>query len=412
MASPNKLPKGSVFDRLYDTRSYTGVYAERFKGADGRINAHTDLSVLSPGTSFTGSTNTGTNAIIHDISSIMRPNLRMSQSPTHMARTNREKRRRQAKGMPVTSVGSPAQTTGAARRFDVENGMWTDEQGLPANAPHQQAPPDADNMDTAEQLRHIFRYYCAFGRTGGHGASQDTIDSSNFMKFARECPGLITRKLNRTEIDLIFTKAKPKFERRLDFTHFLDALSALAAKRYTRYDPTTAFSVLLAHHVFKVPCAPKALGETAPAQSEGAAPGTPQQGGDGAGGPDLYSQHEQGYNQRHEEVANRHKTALEQRELTRRRQEALNYSPGNATIAGSGNKKGGVYDRLCSPQTFTGVYRRRFEGDGRINAHTDLTASATQFSGSTNTNTNEKFHDIKGMLRTNLKSGGSRMMRF
>lgn len=47
--SPTKQanPKGSVFDRLYDTRSYTGVYAERFKGADGRINAHTDLSVLS-----------------------------------------------------------------------------------------------------------------------------------------------------------------------------------------------------------------------------------------------------------------------------------------------------------------------------------------------------------------------------
>lgn len=45
MSSPAR--KGSVFDRLYDTRSYTGVYAERFKGADGRINAHTDLSVLS-----------------------------------------------------------------------------------------------------------------------------------------------------------------------------------------------------------------------------------------------------------------------------------------------------------------------------------------------------------------------------
>ena len=96
----------------------------------------------------------------------------------------------------------------------------------------------------------------------------------------------------------------------------------------------------------------------------------------------------------------------------RQRKAALNYSPGNATIAGSGNKVGGVYDRLSSPQTFTGVYRRRFEGDGRINAHTDLTASATQFGGSTNTNTNETFHDIKGMLRTNLRSGGSRMMRF
>lgn len=363
----------------------------------------------SPGTSFTGSTNTGTNAIIHDISSIMRPNLRMSQSPTHMARTDREKRRRQAKGMPVQGIGSPTLQPGTARRFDVENGMWTDEQGMPANAPHQQPPPNAENMDTAEQLRHIFRYYCAFGRTGGRGANQDTIDSSNFMKFARECPGLITRKLNRTEIDLIFTKAKPKFERRLDFTHFLDALSALAAKRYPRYDPTTSFSVLLAHHVFKVPCAPQAMGLEDQPRPARAAPSTPQEGG----APDLYSQHEQGYNERHQEVANRHQTAaLEQRELTRRRQEALNYSPGNATIAGSGNKKGGVYDRLASPQTFTGVYRRRFEGDGRINAHTDLTASATQFGGNTNTNTNETFHDIKGMLRTNLKSGGSRMMRF
>ena len=45
MSTPSKKP--SVFDRLYDTRSYTGVYAERFKGADGRINAHTDLSVVS-----------------------------------------------------------------------------------------------------------------------------------------------------------------------------------------------------------------------------------------------------------------------------------------------------------------------------------------------------------------------------
>ena len=91
---------------------------------------------------------------------------------------------------------------------------------------------------------------------------------------------------------------------------------------------------------------------------------------------------------------------------------AKSYSPGNATIAGSANKPGGIYDRLSSPQTYTGVYRRRFEGDGRINAHTDLTASSTSFKGNTNTRTDETFHDVKGMLRTNLKSGGSRMMRF
>ena len=87
-------------------------------------------------------------------------------------------------------------------------------------------------------------------------ASQDTLDNSNFAKFSRECPALLDRRLTRTEVDLIFTKAKPKFERRLDFTHFLDALSAMASKKYPKYDPTTAFSIILSNHVFKLPCAP------------------------------------------------------------------------------------------------------------------------------------------------------------
>ena len=216
----------SVFDRLYDTRSYTGVYAERFKGQDGRINADTDLSARSPGATYRGNTNTGTDAVIHDISQIMRPNLRMGATPTHMSASAREQQRRNAKGLSTVSTSRAHVTPTGARRFNSQLGMWTDEYGAPANAPHQQAPPEIDQMDTAEQLRYIFHFYCAFGRTGGKGAAQDTIDSSQFMKFCRECPKLIDRRLNRTEIDLVFTKAKPKFERRLDFTHFLDALSA------------------------------------------------------------------------------------------------------------------------------------------------------------------------------------------
>lgn len=58
-------------------------------------------------------------------------------------------------------------------------------------------------------------------------------------------------------MDLIFTKAKPKFARRLDYSHFLDALSALAAKKYSGADPTTAFTLLLAHHVLKCPATPR-----------------------------------------------------------------------------------------------------------------------------------------------------------
>ena len=396
--------KGTVFDRLYDTRSYTGVYAERFKGADGRINSHTDLSARSPGSAFTGNTNTGTNEVIHDISQIMRPNLRMQRPKQSPARGKAHVEH---------------------KRFSVSTGMWYDEDSnRPVNATY--VEPSSEGLDTAEQLRHIFRYYCAFGRTGAKGANEDTIDSLNFMKFARECPGLLDRRLNKTEVDLIFTKAKQKFERRLDFTHFLDALSAMAAKKYPKYDPTTAFSVLLAHHIFLVPCAPQSLRsqmqEMAPKQSEKqnqrASPAT----------QNLYDKHEQQY----QRTMNSH--AMRQNMSSPKQQGQGQWrpqtspgrmygtpgkgniqrftSPNNATIAGSANIKGGVYDRLSSKQTYTGVYRRRFDGDGRINAHTDLTASSTQFKGNTNTRTNENFHSIKGMLRTNLSSGGSRMMRF
>eukprot|EP00949_MAST-11_sp_MAST-11-sp1_P004249 g4249.t1 len=395
----------SVFDRLYDTRSYTGVYAERFKGQDGRINADTDLSARSPGAMYRGNTNTGTDAVIHDISQIMRPNLRMGAVPTHMSASAREQQRRNAKGLSTASSARAPVTPTGARRFNSQLGMWTDEYGSPANAPHQQAPPEVDQMDTAEQLRYIFHFYCAFGRTGGKGAAQDTIDSSQFMKFCRECPKLIDRRLNRTEIDLIFTKAKPKFERRLDFTHFLDALSAMAQKKYPKYDPTTAFSVLLAHHVFKVPVAPGSAKRQAqyPQQKPRPAPRTPQS--------DVYSGHEEHYKESAANLARQQKRIMED-ELLAKQNAAKSYGPGNATIAGSANKPGGIYDRLSSPQTYTGVYRRRFEGDGRINAHTDLTASSTSFKGNTNTRTDETFHDVKGMLRTNLKTGGSRMMRF
>ena len=53
-----------------------------------------------------------------------------------------------------------------------------------------------------------------------------------FMKMARECPGLLGKHVTRTDCDLVFTKSKPKSERRLAFPHFLDALLALAVKRY------------------------------------------------------------------------------------------------------------------------------------------------------------------------------------
>jgi hypothetical protein len=82
-----------------------------------------------------------------------------------------------------------------------------------------------------------------------------------------------------------------------------------------------------------------------------------------------------------------------------------------ATIAGEANKKGGIYDRLSTPENFSGIYKRRFEsGDGRINDATSLSAKTHNgaFKGNTNTRTDTIVHDISSEMRPNMR-GGTRM---
>jgi hypothetical protein len=85
----SEIPLSGVYKKLYDPRYYTGVYAERFRSGDGRINGESDNR---PGRVFSGNTNTATDEIIHDISVLMRPHLR---SGTMM------------RSRPVTPGGSP-----------------------------------------------------------------------------------------------------------------------------------------------------------------------------------------------------------------------------------------------------------------------------------------------------------------
>lgn len=99
-----------------------------------------------------------------------------------------------------------------------------------------------------EQLMEIFEFYANFGRTSVM-TYQDTLDSFMFMKMCRECPGLMHRsKLTRTDVDLIFTKARPKMERRITFSHFMDALVAIAEKRYPDHRTQHGLRLLLANH--------------------------------------------------------------------------------------------------------------------------------------------------------------------
>ncbi|RYY32609.1 hypothetical protein EON62_05150, partial [archaeon] len=101
---------------------------------------------------------------------------------------------------------------------------------------------------TPAQIREIFDFYCNYGRSAVM-TYQDSLDSFMFSKFARECPDLMDKYLNRTEVDLIFMKAKPKFERRLQFSHFLDALAAMAEAKYPDCAATDALRQLLTNNL-------------------------------------------------------------------------------------------------------------------------------------------------------------------
>jgi hypothetical protein len=72
-----------------------------------------------------------------------------------------------------------------------------------------------------------------------------------------------------------------------------------------------------------------------------------------------------------------------------------------------------VYDRLSSPATFTGVYRRAWFTDGRINHYADTMWSniPSAFEGNTNTGTNEIISDIKVYVAMTLVSCTGRCRR-
>ena len=78
------------------------------------------------------------------------------------------------------------------------------------------------------------------------------------------------------------------------------------------------------------------------------------------------------------------------------------------SIAGEGNAPGSIFDRLSNPESFTGVYRRAWETDGRINQYTETGATTrpTRFLGNTNTGSDEHISDISMLMRPNLLGGG------
>jgi len=63
------------------------------------------------------------------------------------------------------------------------------------------------------------------------------MDGKSFSKLCQEAPDL-GEYIGRTDVDLIFSKAKPLGVRRLEYEHFLDALLQLAIRIYPEEEPT------------------------------------------------------------------------------------------------------------------------------------------------------------------------------
>lgn len=76
------------------------------------------------------------------------------------------------------------------------------------------------------ELKDLFARFASFGSR----QVVEDMDSFHFSKLCKEC-SLVDDKLNTIEVDIIFSKCKPKGGRRLTFAQFLTALSLVADKK-------------------------------------------------------------------------------------------------------------------------------------------------------------------------------------
>lgn len=80
-----------------------------------------------------------------------------------------------------------------------------------------------------DELAIVFDEFCSFG-AGHRRTGPPTMDSRTCQKVAKDC-GLIDKCLNRTDVDLIFARVKPKGEGKISFPHFIEVTRLWAKKK-------------------------------------------------------------------------------------------------------------------------------------------------------------------------------------
>ena len=90
------------------------------------------------------------------------------------------------------------------------------------------------------------------------------LESRNFVKMMQDCPGLLDgERVTTADLDIVFVKCKAKAERRISFDQFLLALSHLAGKAFPDDAdvPRTAFTLFLTNFLLRNTALAKAAEE-------------------------------------------------------------------------------------------------------------------------------------------------------
>lgn len=101
-------------------------------------------------------------------------------------------------------------------------------------------PPD----ELEAELRDIFGFYVEYGGT----FTKDHLSSQQFMKIIRDCD-VVDNSLRDVDVDLVFIESTRVTNGVMTFEVFLDALSMVAAKKWSSNNPAASLKLILLHFI-------------------------------------------------------------------------------------------------------------------------------------------------------------------
>ncbi|XP_078283443.1 tubulin polymerization-promoting protein [Rhinoraja longicauda] len=105
------------------------------------------------------------------------------------------------------------------------------EKGAKCHLSDSNGTPDGDAAAPQElsSLEEAFRKFAIHGDTRAMGRD---MNGKNWSKLCKDCNIIDGRNVTITDVDIVFSKVKPKSFRTINFDQFKDALQELAQKRF------------------------------------------------------------------------------------------------------------------------------------------------------------------------------------